>query len=576
MAGQEYVDGPDLRGFLAYHGGRLSAAGAAGIAAQVAAELASEHDLGRVHSGLAPQTVLVVPGPGPVRVRVDDSGTVLPMVGYTAPEVLAGAVPTDAADVWSLGVLLVEMVTGNPRGKADDLPSPLNVVARDCLATDSQRRPPARRLAAYLQQVSTTPGLLESTPASGTAPSGTASSGTAPSGTGGGIAGVLGGSTAQAAGSGADVDSAGAAWAIGAGAAPVAAGAWGAADNPRGAADNPWGAGTTPGAWGASASEAPPVAEGARAGWATATDTGSWVVSNGPDATPASRPTTPAPMQPPSMQPPSVTPPPSMQPPSMTPPPSMQPPGEPERERSRWRKGPLVTLGAAVLITAVLAGLNMNASAGERTVQAAQQVSAAPQATTPASLPPTDDLAAPATKAPAEAPGTAASGTAKPAQENLRVTLAGKVENGGGTLALSIRDGKAVAYVCDGDRIESWLQGTATGGKLSLKGRDGSTLTGTFDARSAEGEVTVEKRTNRFEVGVVRKPSGLYRTASRVRGAEVSGGWIVLADGRQVGVLKRNGAPAPAPLLDVATRTATVDGETVSATTIDAESGEGF
>ncbi|MEU4426131.1 serine/threonine protein kinase, partial [Actinoplanes sp. NPDC024001] len=242
----------------------------------------------------------------------------------------------------------------------------------------------------------------------------------------------------------------------------------------------------------------------------------------------------------------------------------------PERAPSRWRRGPLVTLGAAALVTAVLVGLNMTASAGERTLQTAQQVSLPPAVTPqtggaapPGSLPPTTELAVP----PAGA---------SPSPEKLRVTLAGEVEGGAGTLAISIRDGRAIAYICDGKRVESWLQGTARAGALSLKGRDGSRLTGTFDAKGAEGQVTVEKKTSDFDIGVVRKPSGLYRTAARVRGAQLEGSWIVLPDGRQVGVLTENGVPAPAPRLDVTNRSTTVDGTTVTATSIDVDSGEGF
>jgi serine/threonine-protein kinase len=61
-----------------------------------------------------------------------------------------------------------------------------------------------------------------------------------------------------------------------------------------------------------------------------------------------------------------------------------------------------------------------------------------------------------------------------------------------------------------------------------------------------------------------------------VRNAEVVGSWIVLPDGRQVGVITQNGVPGPAPALDVTGRATTVDGTQVSATTIDVDTGEGF
>lgn len=139
-----------------------------------------------------------------------------------------------------------------------------------------------------------------------------------------------------------------------------------------------------------------------------------------------------------------------------------------------------------------------------------------------------------------------------------------------------MRDGAAIAYICDGERIESWLKGTAANGKLSLAGKDGARITTGFDARRARGTVTVEGETNDFDIRVAKKPSGLYRTAARVRDAEVVGSWIVLPDGSQVGVLTENGTPRPAPALDVAGGTTTVDGTTVATTTIDVDSGAGF
>ena len=62
-----------------------------------------------------------------------------------------------------------------------------------------------------------------------------------------------------------------------------------------------------------------------------------------------------------------------------------------------------------------------------------------------------------------------------------------------------------------------------------------------------------------------KKPSGLYRTASNVRGARLVGGWIVLADGTQVGLASFAGSPVPAPPLDMSTRTTTILGAKVTA-----------
>ncbi|MEU4428065.1 serine/threonine-protein kinase, partial [Actinoplanes sp. NPDC024001] len=160
----EFVDGPNLRRYLSHHDGRLDPAEAAAITAQAAGALAAAHAQGIVHLDLKPENVLVARGSHPPDVRITDFGVAVLLhdadrgavggtPGYTAPEIFTGAAPTAAADVWSLGVLLVEMITGNPRGAPEELPAPLNVVARDCLGADPRHRPTARRVAAYLRQL---------------------------------------------------------------------------------------------------------------------------------------------------------------------------------------------------------------------------------------------------------------------------------------------------------------------------------------------------------------------------------------------------------------------------------------
>ncbi|NLT56070.1 MAG: hypothetical protein GXX79_16255 [Actinomycetales bacterium] len=147
-------------------------------------------------------------------------------------------------------------------------------------------------------------------------------------------------------------------------------------------------------------------------------------------------------------------------------------------------------------------------------------------------------------------------------------TWAGRVDGGGATLAIATEDGVAVAYVCDGRRVEAWLRGTAVDGRLELTGPGGAGLDGGYGDGVATGTVTARGREWTFELGAVRKPSGLYRATATVRNARVTGGWIVLPDGRQVGVLTEDGVPRPAPELDVTT--GRVDGSPVRATAVDA------
>ncbi|MFC3988450.1 hypothetical protein [Actinoplanes siamensis] len=220
-----------------------------------------------------------------------------------------------------------------------------------------------------------------------------------------------------------------------------------------------------------------------------------------------------------------------------------------------------------VAVAAALIGVNIATAADDRAADRAAVIGAT---SAPA---PTETAGQGGTLPPTEQVRTSAATTA-PAP--LRVTLAGAVEDDAGTLAISVRDREAVAYICDGRKVEAWLKGTAEDGRLDLSGKGGARITGTFDAGSARGRVTVAGETHDFTLRTVRKPSGLYRTSTKVRDARVEGSWIVLPDGRQVGVLTSGDRTGPAPRLDVTSRTTTVDGTPVAVTEIDPGSGTGF
>lgn len=148
-------------------------------------------------------------------------------------------------------------------------------------------------------------------------------------------------------------------------------------------------------------------------------------------------------------------------------------------------------------------------------------------------------------------------------------TYAGRINGGGATIAIAVRDGEAVAYVCDGHRVEAWLSGTAVNGKLNLTGRGRASLTGVHDDKLAAGSATINGQRWQFRAPLVLPPSGLYRAAADVRNADVVAGWIVLADGTQVGIVTTDGKPTSAPSLDTERRTATVDGTQVTASQVD-------
>jgi hypothetical protein len=220
-------------------------------------------------------------------------------------------------------------------------------------------------------------------------------------------------------------------------------------------------------------------------------------------------------------------------------------------------KGPLITLIVGAVVAAVLLALSANAASRRDASDTAADAGALGSA--PAT-------AAPATAA---APHSTSPSTAAPVVVGVAPgAYAGEVGGGDASIALAVKDDHVVAYLCDGERTEAWLQGSAAVGTVTLTGR-GSTLTGTYDARGITGTVTVAGRRWTFTVHKVAKPSGLYRATAVVRNASVVAGWIVLPNGRQVGIATVDDVPAAAPDLDVATGRATLDGTALSATEVD-------
>src|SRR3989441_2825855 len=126
----EYIDGENLKE-LVVRSGRLSVREALRLALQVARGLAFAHENGLVHRDVKPQNVLLN-GDGQAKVTdfgiartldvdgVTQTGTVLGTSDYIAPEQASGQ-PVDAqTDVYSLGVVLYELLAGDVPFRGDN------------------------------------------------------------------------------------------------------------------------------------------------------------------------------------------------------------------------------------------------------------------------------------------------------------------------------------------------------------------------------------------------------------------------------------------------------------------------
>ncbi|MER5944016.1 hypothetical protein ABT121_42805 [Streptomyces sp. NPDC001928] len=213
------------------------------------------------------------------------------------------------------------------------------------------------------------------------------------------------------------------------------------------------------------------------------------------------------------------------------------------------RPGPLLTLLAGLLVGVFMLALNATTgtkSAASSSADTTKQ-SPSPTQTTPSPTPPSSP-------SPSRTPIPDAG-------------YAGRTDDDSAAVALTLRDGRAVAYFCDGRAKESWLKGPVNDdGTMRLTAKDGSVLNGALkEGKRVRGTVEIDGGRYAFTADKTKKPSGLYRATTTVRGAEVDGGWIVLPDGRQVGVLTRDGRPSAAPEIDPETGAVTVDGQQLTA-----------
>ncbi|MBC9714758.1 serine/threonine protein kinase [Streptomyces sp. TRM66268-LWL] len=178
----EYVSGQSLAQLLTSRGPQRPSR-SADLAAQTAAGLAAAHRQGVVHRDVKPGNLLLS-SDGPVKVcdfgiarytdattAVTRTGHLIGTTGYLAPERARGESATPASDVYSLGCVLYELLTGRPPFTADtslavlhqhvataplpprrhrpEIPEALDAYVQRMLSKDPAQRPTAEQAARW-------------------------------------------------------------------------------------------------------------------------------------------------------------------------------------------------------------------------------------------------------------------------------------------------------------------------------------------------------------------------------------------------------------------------------------------
>ncbi len=145
----EYVPGTDLKTMIKNHG-RFSVDEAIQLMVQACEGIGYAHRAGLVHCDVKPHNMLVTPDG---RLKVTDFGIARALASiqpdeqadvvwgspqYFAPEQAAGQAPSPASDVYSLGVILYEMLTGQLPFNSKD-PEELARMHRESAPTPPRR-----------------------------------------------------------------------------------------------------------------------------------------------------------------------------------------------------------------------------------------------------------------------------------------------------------------------------------------------------------------------------------------------------------------------------------------------------
>ena len=151
----EIVPGGSVADLLREHG-PLDAGTVALLVEQLLMGLAAVHGAGLGHRDVKPANLLLeATGDGPPHLRLGDFGVAAPIAdrrfttvpgaigtdGYMAPEQARGALPEPTQDLYAVGRVALELLTGLPPGRQREIPShPLRPLVERLLVADPEQR----------------------------------------------------------------------------------------------------------------------------------------------------------------------------------------------------------------------------------------------------------------------------------------------------------------------------------------------------------------------------------------------------------------------------------------------------